>query len=75
MFINVYTTFKVSSGADTGGVGKGDNRPPPEFRIFCSYFQNSFSKACLRERNPSAKQEKISVLINYNVWKVKNLVF
>ena len=57
------------------GGGQGDNRPPPKFRIFCSYFQNSFSKACLRERNPSAKQEKISVLINYNVWKVKNLVF
>ena len=57
MFINVYTTFKISSGADTGG--RGDIRPPPEFGIFCSYFQNSFSKACLRERNPTAKQENI----------------
>ena len=32
--------------------------PPPEFGFFCSYFQNIFSIACLRERNPSAKQEK-----------------
>ena len=31
---------------------------PPEFGIFCSYFQSSFSIACLRERNPSEKQEK-----------------
>jgi len=29
---------------------------PPEFGIFCSYFQNSFSRACLRERNPSSKK-------------------
>ena len=38
----------MRTGADIGG----------EFGIFCSYFQNSFSIACLRERNPSAKQEK-----------------
>ena len=43
-------------GADTGG--GGHSSPPPEFGIFCSYFQNSFSIACLRERNPSAKQER-----------------
>ena len=54
-------------GADTGGAGghspppltdSGRGVSPPELGIFCSYFQNSFSLACLRERNPSAKQEK-----------------
>ena len=35
----------VGSGADTGG-GRGTFAPPPEFGIFCSYFQNSFSIAC-----------------------------
>ena len=35
-----------TAGADTGG-GRGKIRPPPEFGIFCSYFQNSFSIACL----------------------------
>ena len=49
--------LNIGSGADTGGGGAGDIRPP-EFGIFCSYFQNSFSIACLRERNSSAKQEK-----------------
>ena len=38
--------------------GGGGTFAPPEFGILCSYFQNSFSVACLRERNPSAKQEK-----------------
>ena len=42
-------------GADTGG-GRGkfappnrfrEGRSPPEFGIFCSYFHNSFSIACL----------------------------
>ena len=37
---------------------KGRRPPPSEFGIFCSYFQNSFSIACLRERIPSAKQKK-----------------
>ena len=43
---------------------------PPEFGIFCSYFQNSFSTGCLRERNPSVKQEKyLSLVINlYSFW-------
>jgi len=44
--------------ADTGGGAGGHS--PPEFGIFCSYFQNSFSIACLRERNPIAKQENLS---------------
>ena len=44
------------SRADTGGAG--GHSPPPEFGIFCSYFQNSFSIACLRESNTSEKQEK-----------------
>jgi len=55
-----------STGADTGGGGtfapsdrfREGRSSPPEFGIFCSYFQNSFSIACLRERNPRAKQEK-----------------
>ena len=47
--------FNTVSGADTGGAG---DISPPEFGIFCSHFQNSFSIACLRERNPIAKQEK-----------------
>jgi len=38
--------------------GGGGTFAPPEFGIFCSYFQNKFSIACLWERNPSAKQEK-----------------
>jgi len=55
------------AGADTGGaVGhlpppdrfREGRSPPPEFGIFCSYFQISFSIACLSERTPSAKQEK-----------------
>ncbi len=71
----------LSQGRIQGG--RRDIRPPdrfregriptPEFGIFCSFFQNSFSIACLRDRNPSAKQE--IYLSNYNVWKVKNLVF
>jgi len=48
----------ICSGVETGVGGGGTFNPPPEFGIFCSYFQNSFSIACLRERNPSAKQEK-----------------
>ena len=46
----------VKAGADTGD---GGHSPPPEFRIFCSYFQNSFSIACLRERKPSANRKNI----------------
>ena len=42
------------TGADTGG-GGGTFAPLTDSY---SYFQNSFSIACLRERNPSAKQEK-----------------
>ena len=38
--------------------GAGGHSTSPEFGFFCSYFQNSFSIACLRERKPSAKQEK-----------------
>jgi len=59
----------ISQVKTRGGYrGRGDIRPPltdsgrgvapPEFEMFCSYFQNSFSIACLSERNPSAKQEK-----------------
>ena len=50
----------VCARADTGGriQGGGGTFAPPEFGIFCSDFQNCFSIACLRERNPSAKQEK-----------------
>ena len=68
-FLRYFDIIVVStklSGADTGGGGtfaptdrfREGCSPPPEFGIFCSYFQNSFSIACLRERNPSAKQEK-----------------
>ena len=48
--------YNIYGGGYRGGVG--DILPPPEFGIFCLYFQNSFSIACFRERNPSAKQEK-----------------
>jgi len=54
-------TQKIELPADRGGyrgARRGDIRPPPKFGIFCSYFQNSFLIACLRERNPSSKQEK-----------------
>ena len=40
-----YVRCRQCSGADTGGREWGDIRPP-EFGIFCSYFQNSFSIAC-----------------------------
>ena len=46
MYKDIYKDmYYFSSGAHT-------------FGMFCSYFQNSSSIACLRERNPSAKQEK-----------------
>ena len=40
--------------------------PPLRFRIFCSYFQNSFS-IMLKEKKPKCKAGKISVLVNFNV--------
>ena len=58
-------SVQLQLGADTGGAGdirpptdSGRGLAPPEFGILCSLFQNSFSIACLWERNPSAKQEK-----------------
>ena len=66
-----FSGFLMKQSCEQGRIqgGQGDIRPPltdsgrgvsppPEFGIFCSYFQNSFSIACLRERNPSAKHEK-----------------
>ena len=47
-----------AAGADTGG--GGGTFAPLNLEFFCSYFQNSFSIACLRERNPIAKQENLS---------------
>jgi len=44
----------MNKNANRGGYRGG---AVPEFGICCSYFQNSFSIACLKERNPSAKQE------------------
>jgi len=51
---------KLTLGPRGGYRGGGGTfaPPPPEFGLFCSYFQNSFSLACLGERNPSSKQEK-----------------
>ena len=43
--------------SDRGGYRGGGGTFAPLTDSY-SYFQNSFSIACLRERNPSAKQEK-----------------
>ena len=44
--------FTAATPMVRGGYGGGGTTAPPEI------FMNSFSMACLRERNPSAKQEK-----------------
>ena len=59
--------YSSNFASPRGGQRGGANVSPPEFGIFCSFFQNSFSIACLRERNPRVQNRKISVLINYNV--------
>jgi len=64
-------TFNHESTPPRGGYRRGGGRgtfapltdsgrgvAPPEFGIFCSYFQNSFSIVYLRERKPRTKQEK-----------------
>ena len=44
--------FTAATPMVRGGYGGGGTTAPPEI------FMNSFSMACLRERNPSAKHEK-----------------
>ena len=58
LIMKFFLNLQILERSDRGGYRGGEHSPPPEFGIFCSYFQNSFSITCLRERNPSAKQEK-----------------
>ena len=58
LIMKFFLNLQILERSDRGGYRGGEHSPPPEFGIFCSYFQNSFSIACLRERNQSAKQKK-----------------